>query len=114
MDELSDVFQALAHEHRRRIIHALALRPHSITELADLRGLSLPAIHKHIHVLEGAAMVRRHKVGRTTSLTLQRAPLQRLRAWVDQFHPEWGTDEESLANYAEHLRRRPTVPKESP
>ncbi len=113
MDELSEVFQALAHEHRRRIIQALALRPHSISELAELRGLSLPAIHKHIRVLEDAAMVRRHKLGRTTILALQRAPLQQLRAWVDQFHPEWGTDEESLANYAQHLRHASTVPKES-
>jgi DNA-binding transcriptional ArsR family regulator len=112
VDELSEVFHALAHEHRRQIIHALALRPHSISELADVRGLSLPAIHKHIHVLEDAAMVRRRKIGRTTILSLQRAPLGRLRAWVDEFHPDWGTDEESLANYADHLQHRPSLPKE--
>jgi DNA-binding transcriptional ArsR family regulator len=112
VDELSEVFHALAHEHRRQIIHALALRPHSISELADIRGLSLPAIHKHILVLEDAAMVRRRKIGRTTVLSLQRAPLGRLRAWVDEFHPDWGTDEESLANYADRLQHQPTLPKE--
>jgi DNA-binding transcriptional ArsR family regulator len=112
MDDLNAVFVALAHEHRRQIIHALALRPHSISELADLRGLSLPAIHKHIAVLEDAAMVRRRKIGRTTILGLQRAPLHQLQTWVDQFHPDWGTDEESLANYTTHLQHRPTAPKD--
>ncbi len=114
MDELSEVFQALAHEHRRQIIHALALRPHTISELADRRGLSLPAIHKHIQVLEEAALVRRRKTGRTTILALQREPLRRLQGWVDQFHPEWGTDAESLTNYTNHLHRHPPAPKEAP
>lgn len=113
MDGLSDVFQALAHEHRRQIVHALALRPHSISELAALRGLSLPAIHKHIRVLEAAGMVRRRKTGRVTFLSLQRSPLGRLQAWVDQFRPDWGTDDESLFNYTDHLQHQPTPEKES-
>jgi DNA-binding transcriptional ArsR family regulator len=113
MDDLGAVFQALAHEHRRQIIHALATRPHAISELADRRDLSLPAIHKHIQVLEEAAMIRRRKTGRTTTLSLRREPLRRLQSWVDQFHPDWGTDEESLSNYAEHLRHQPTDPRES-
>jgi DNA-binding transcriptional ArsR family regulator len=112
MDDLNAVFGALAHEHRRQIIHALALRPHSISELADRRGLSLPAIHKHIAVLEDAAMVRRRKIGRTTILGLRRAPLHRLQTWVGQFHPDWGTDEESLANYTTHLQRHTTTSKD--
>ncbi len=74
------------------------------------RGRGQP---EHIRALEDAALVRRHRLGRTTILALKRAPLQQLRAWVDQFHPEWGTDEESLANDAEHLRHEGTVPKES-
>jgi DNA-binding transcriptional ArsR family regulator len=113
VDELSGVFQALAHEHRRRIVHALALRPHSISELADQRGVSLPAIHKHIRVLEAAGMVRRRKTGRVTFLALQRSPMRRLKTWVDQFDPEWGTDEESLHNYAGYLQN-PQLKKESP
>ncbi|MGA7688304.1 MAG: metalloregulator ArsR/SmtB family transcription factor [Jiangellales bacterium] len=112
MDGLSEVFQALAHGHRRDMIHALALRPHSISELAERQELSLPAIHKHIRVLEDAGMVRRRKTGRTTFLALRREPLDLLQAWVGQFHPEWGTDQESLANYADHLEHHPTAAKE--
>lgn len=114
MDDVSDVFHALAHEHRRQIIRALAVQPRSISELADQRGLSLPAIHKHLQVLEDAGLIRRRKYGRTHVVTLQRAPLQRVREWVGQFHPDWGSDDETLANYAEHLQRRHTAPEVPP
>lgn len=109
MDDLSRVFDALANEHRREIIRLLALQPRSISQLAELRGLSLPAIHKHIRALEGAAMVSRRKLGRTNFLALEREPLSRLQAWTGQFHPWWGTDRETLENYADALRRGRTV-----
>lgn len=102
-DELSSVFNALANDHRREIIYALALQPRSISQLASLRGLSLPAIHKHVRVLEDAAMVRRRKIGRTNFLALERTPLLKLTSWVEQFHPWWGTKEESLETYAAFL-----------
>lgn len=112
MDDLSPVFEAMANEHRREMIRELALLPRSISQLAALRHLSLPAIHKHVRVLEDAAMVRRRKIGRTNFLALEREPLRRLQAWMDQFHPWWGIDEESLDNYAEYLRNDPTSSKE--
>ena len=112
-DDLNPVFEALANEHRREIIRLLALQPRSISQLAELRELSLPAIHKHVRVLEEAAMIRRRKIGRTNFLAVERAPLQRIQGWVEQFQPWWGTDAESLENYAEYLRKDPTMPKES-
>jgi DNA-binding transcriptional ArsR family regulator len=111
-DDLSGVFDVLANEHRREIIYLLALQPRSISQLAELRDLSLPAIHKHVQVLESAAMVRRRKVGRTNFLALEREPLVRLQAWIERFHPWWGTDAESLENYAEYLSNDPTTTKE--
>ena len=113
MDDLSRVFDALANEHRREIIRLLALQPRSISQLAELRGLSLPAIHKHVRVLEEAAMVSRRKLGRTNFLALEREPLSRLQAWTGQFHPWWGTDGETLENYADALRRDPPSTKEA-
>jgi len=108
VDDLSPVFDALANEHRREIIHALALQPRSISQLAALRDLSLPAIHKHVRVLEETAMVQRRKIGRTNFLALQREPLGRVQDWIDQFHPWWGTEGETLENYADYLRKDPT------
>ncbi len=114
MSDLDIVFSALAHEHRRYIIHALARRPHSISELAEMRELSLPAIHRHIAVLEDAGMLHRRKVGRTSFLGLRREPLRRLQTWVEEFHPDWGTDEETLANYTAHLQHQPSTEKDPP
>lgn len=111
-NDLSAVFGALANEHRREIIRLLALQPRSITQLAEFRALSLPAIHRHVRVLESAAMIRRRKVGRTNFLALEREPLASLHAWMQQFHPWWGSDAESLENYAEYLRSDPTTTKE--
>lgn len=113
MDDLTPVFDALANEHRREIIRLLALQPRSISQLAELRDLSLPAIHKHVTALERAAMVRRRKIGRSNFLALEREPLVRLRAWMEGFHPWWGTDAESLENYAEYLGNDPTTEKET-
>lgn len=100
---LDHVFDALAGTHRREIVLALGLQPRSISQLAAMRGLSLPAIHKHIRVLEGADLVVRKKIGRTNVLALNRRPLRELQEWVGQFHPYWGDERESLENYARAL-----------
>lgn len=113
VDDLGRVFEALASEHRREIIRLLALQPRSISQLAQLRGLTLPAIHKHVTALEDAGLVRRRKLGRTTFLALQREPLQRLHTWVEQFHPWWGTDAETLENYGMSLGHDPASMEES-
>jgi DNA-binding transcriptional ArsR family regulator len=105
---LDDVFEALANNHRRAVMHALSLRPHSISQLASIQGLSLPAIHKHIRVLEEAGMVIRKKAGRTNFLALNRKPLRDLQKWVGGFNPYWGSEKETLENYARHLGGRNT------
>lgn len=102
---LSRVFNALGNEHRREIIELLAIQPRSISQLARHRHLSLPAIHKHIRVLEEAGMVQRRKVARTNILALERERLVLLQAWIDRFHPWWGTGGESLENYTEYLSK---------
>jgi len=102
--DLDVVLRALANQHRREIVSALALQPLSIGQLAQRRGLSLPAIHKHITVLEDAGLVLRRKVGRANILTMDRGPLRSLQGWLGQFHAYWGTDAETLENYEESLR----------
>ncbi len=101
--DLDIIFEALANKHRREIVHALSLHPHSIGRLASMRGLSLPAIHRHIKVLEKADMVLRKKVGRTNFLALNRSSLLVLQDWVMQYHAYWGSDQETLENYVEYL-----------
>lgn len=102
-DELDRLLEALANPHRRDIIFLVGLQPWAVNQLARRRGLSLPAIHKHITILVEAGLVTRHKRGRTTYLTLNRQPLARLQDWVGQFHTYWGSDHASYENYARHL-----------
>lgn len=102
-DGLDGLFEALANRHRREMVRLLGLQPHSISGLARIRGLSLPAINKHVRVLVDAGMVDRRKLGRTTFLTLNRASMRHLQAWLGEFHAYWGTEKESLANYAHFL-----------
>jgi DNA-binding transcriptional ArsR family regulator len=111
-DALDVLFSALASRHRREIIHALALQPHTISQLAALRGLSLPAIHKHVAILEDAGLVTRRKTGRTTHLALERASLRALQYWLSEFHAYWGTGQETLENYEPYLRESPPTSKE--
>ncbi len=103
--DLDRVFAALANPHRRAFVYLLGLQPYSISQLAAVRGLSLPAINKHIAILESAGMVRRRKVGRTNVLTLDRSSLRALQDWLGQYHAYWGSADESLENYATQLGR---------
>jgi DNA-binding transcriptional ArsR family regulator len=107
-DELDGVFNALANAHRREIVRFLGQQPAAIHHLADMRGLSLPAINKHIGVLEGAGLIKRHKRGRTTFLTLNPAPLTVLQQWAGQFQTHWGTGDGSFDNYDHYLTETST------
>ena len=80
--DLDNVFEALANKHRREIIYILSLQPCSISKLAFLRNLSLPAIHKHIEILEKGGIVTRRKIGQTNFLTLNPESMQGLQDWL--------------------------------
>ncbi len=104
--DLDKVFEALASKHRREMIYVLGLQPYSISQLASMRHLSLPAIHKHIKLLENAGMILRKKTGQTNFLTLNRESLRGLQDWLMQYHAYWGSNEETLENYATYLTDR--------
>ena len=112
VQDLDTVFAALANKHRREIIHVLSLQPCSISQLASMRNLSLPAIHKHIEVLEKGHLILRKKIGQTHFLALNRAALRGLQDWIMQYHTYWGNDEATLENYAGYLGRDQTLKKE--
>ena len=103
--DLDNVFEALANKHRREIIYVLSLQPCSISKLAFLRNLSLPAIHKHIEVLEKGGMVSRKKIGQTNFLTLNRESFRGLQDWLMRYHPYSGGDEAAVENPVQSLSR---------
>jgi DNA-binding transcriptional ArsR family regulator len=102
---LDRIFEALANPHRREIVFLVGLRPHSISELARVRGMTLPAIHRHVRILEDAGLARRRRVGRANVLTLGRPAILLLQDWLAQYHAYWGDAAESLGNYETHLER---------
>jgi DNA-binding transcriptional ArsR family regulator len=103
---LDQIFEALANHHRREIVYALGLQPYSISQLAQQRNLSLPAIHKHIKILEDARLVIHKKIGRTHFLSLNREALLALQNWLMQYQAYWGNNEETLENYSQFLQRK--------
>ena len=103
------LFEALASSHRRKIILSLALQPYSIAQLAVIGKLTLPAIHKHIKLLEAASLITRRKIGRVNFLALDRRGLKALQEWSSQFHTYWGSAKESLTNYEAFLDQKPTI-----
>ncbi len=113
--DLDVLLTALANPHRRQIVALLALHPSSISRLAEVRGLSLPAIHKHVRILEEAGLVARRKLGRTNILTLDRDALGSLQDWLGQFQTHWGHAAETLENYAAYLGAQPddAAPREA-
>ncbi|NJK71625.1 MAG: winged helix-turn-helix transcriptional regulator [Thermales bacterium] len=98
------IFQSLANKHRRAIVYRLTLQPSSISKLAQENNLSLPAINKHIKVLEKANFLQRKKISTTHYLSLNRESLKTLHEWIRQYNPYWGSNNESLENYNESLK----------
>lgn len=110
---LDGVFHALANPHRREIVRILGQQPAAIHQLAALRGLSLPAINKHLAILDEAGFIKRHKRGRTTFLTLDPGPISDLQQWASQFHTYWGTGDGTFENFEQYLSRPPADTRDS-
>jgi DNA-binding transcriptional ArsR family regulator len=97
--ELDATFQALADPTRRAIVSALARGQASVTELARPHRMSLPAVMKHLRVLEKAGLVRQRKFGRTRRCRLAARPLKNAEAWISQYRAFWETQFDALDRY---------------
>jgi len=71
----------------------------SVTELAKPFQISLPAVSKHLHVLESAGLLRREKEGRFHILRLDPVPLISTAAWIEEYRPLWETQLDALSAY---------------
>jgi DNA-binding transcriptional ArsR family regulator len=100
-DSLDAVFGALADRTRRRLLAHLAHGPATVTELAAPFAMSLPAVSKHIKVLERSGLVRRTVDGRVHHCELDPAPLGEASRWVERYRAFWDDALAALARYAE-------------
>lgn len=101
VERLDATYGALSHPIRREILHALRSGPQRVTDLARRFPVSLPAVSKHVRVLEEAKLVRRATRGREHILSLDPRPLAQARAWIDRYQDFW---EERIDALEEHLR----------
>jgi DNA-binding transcriptional ArsR family regulator len=101
-DRLSAVFGALADPTRRAILTRLADGDATVTKLAEPFSISLPAISRHLKVLEHAGLITRSRSGQWRSSTLEAAPLKEATDWMERYRVFWDA---SFDRLEAHLRR---------
>lgn len=101
---LDRTFAALADPTRRAIVARLARGTATAGELAKPFAMSLPAVSKHLKVLEGAGLVARRKEGRIHYLSSRDRPMRDAERWLEKQRRFW---EQSLDRLAEHLNNEP-------
>ena len=100
-DQLSTTFAALADPTRRGILARLVSGGASVTELAEPFDISLPAISKHLKVLESAGLIARGRKAQWRPCRLEAGPLKNVADWVEDYRHFW---EESFDRLDEYLR----------
>lgn len=86
---LDDTFAALANPTRRAILARLASGAATVNELAEPFEMSLPAISKHIKVLQNAGLIMRGQTAQFRPCTLNAEPLEALASWTEQYRHIW-------------------------
>ncbi len=100
-EQLDAVFAALSDPTRRRIIARLSRGTASVGELAEPFEMSLPAVSKHLSVLERAGLIRREREGRIQRCQLDGRPLEAASDFIAQYRTFWENSLEQLARYLE-------------
>jgi DNA-binding transcriptional ArsR family regulator len=100
-DRLDSVFHALGDRTRRALLARLASRPARVTELARPFSMSLPAVSRHIRVLEAAGLIARSVDGRVHQCALAPTPLKSAEAWLSHYRRFWAGNLEALARLVE-------------
>ena len=98
---LNRTFAALADPTRRRILAHLARGEQRVTQLARPHAMSLPAVSKHLRVLEKAGLLRRRRYGRIHEMQLEAKPLKQAAQWVEEYRKFWEGSLDRLAAYLE-------------
>jgi DNA-binding transcriptional ArsR family regulator len=101
LDQLSGTFAALADPTRRAILARLADGEATVTELAAPFEMSLPAVSKHLKVLERAGLISRGRTAQWRPCRLEPGPLRGANEWLESYRQFW---DESFDRLAEHLR----------
>ena len=105
-DRLDETFAALANPTRRAILARLAEGEANVNELAEPFDMTLPAISKHIKVLERAGLVVRGQRAQYRPCTLDPAPLEEIASWAEQYRTVWEGRFDRMDDYLDRLQDR--------
>jgi DNA-binding transcriptional ArsR family regulator len=105
-DHLSATFAALADPTRRAILARLASGEATVTELADPFDMSMPAVSKHLKVLERAGLIARGREAQWRPCRIAAGPLKDFADWVDHYRRFWDESFDRLDDYLRQLRNK--------
>jgi DNA-binding transcriptional ArsR family regulator len=108
-DRLTETFAALANSTRRAIVGHLARGEATVNELAEPFDMTLPAISKHIKVLERAGLVVRAQFAQFRPCSLDGAPLRDVSTWTEQYRSVWEVRFDRMDEYLNALRQQQRV-----
>jgi DNA-binding transcriptional ArsR family regulator len=100
---LDRTFAALSDPTRRRILERLAEGDCCVTDLAKPHRMSLPAVSKHLRVLERAGLIRRRRFGRVHQLKLEAKPMKNAQRWLEDYRRFWESSLDRLENYLREM-----------
>ena len=104
--ELDKIFRALADPTRRAILKRLTTRERAVMDVAEPFRMSLPAVSKHIKVLEGARLVKRTRKGSYSYLRLDGAAMKRADEWIEEYRRFWEQSLDRLADYLQQEKEK--------
>ena len=107
-DQLSTTFAALADPTRRAILARLAAGECSVTELAEPFEISMPAVSKHLRVLEHAGLIARSREAQWRPCRIEAGPLKQVAEWTEQYRQIWETKFDNLELYLQELKTKET------
>ena len=107
-DALSATFSALADPTRRAILSRLASGEASVTELAEPFEISLPAVSKHLKVLERAGLIARNREAQWRRCRLEASPLRDASDWIERYRAFWEARLDRLDAYLTELQQQPS------
>jgi DNA-binding transcriptional ArsR family regulator len=105
-DHLDTTFAALADPTRRAILARLTSGDATVLELAEPFDMSLPAISKHLKVLERAGLISRGRDAQRRPCRIQGAPLKEATEWIDQYRRFWEGSFDRLDDYLKEMKRK--------
>jgi DNA-binding transcriptional ArsR family regulator len=113
IDALSATFSALADPTRRAILSRLAIGEASVTELAQPFAMSMPAISKHLKVLEHAGLIARGRDAQWRPCRLEAGPLRDIANWVEPYRRYWEARFDRLDDYLRAAQGKPKRKRKS-